>query len=109
VTPAQTALDAIMEGVTAAVERLANTPMQMSVVEWQAVSSQLLAPLALAAEVRAQRETIAGLTARVEALTGALDNIRELNMTGQDENGHRWAHSDLIEQEIVAAKGHPND
>lgn len=31
-----------------------------------------------------------------------LRNIRELNMTAEDENGHRWANSDLIEQEIVA-------
>jgi hypothetical protein len=40
---------------------------------------------------------------REQALEAALRNIQELNMTGQDENGHRWAHSDLIEQEIVAA------
>ena len=33
----------------------------------------------------------------------ALGKIRELNMTGTDEDGHRWAHSDLIEQEIVCA------
>jgi chromosome segregation ATPase len=31
-----------------------------------------------------------------------LRNIRELNMTAEDENGHQWANSDLIEQEIVA-------
>jgi len=30
-----------------------------------------------------------------------LRNIRELNMTAEDENGHQWANSDLIEQEIV--------
>jgi hypothetical protein len=34
---------------------------------------------------------------------GSLRNIRELNMTAEDENGHQWANSDLIEQEIVAA------
>lgn len=34
-------------------------------------------------------------------LREALREIRELNMTGADENGHRWANSDLIEQEIV--------
>jgi len=33
----------------------------------------------------------------------ALDNIRELNMKSEDENGHRWANSDLIEQEIIGA------
>ena len=41
--------------------------------------------------------------ARIEALEAALENIRELNMTATDEDGHRWANSDLIEQEIVAA------
>jgi hypothetical protein len=91
-TPAQTALDAIMEGVTAAVERLANTPMQMSVVEWQAVSSQLLAPLALAAAVSAQRETIAGLTARVEALRSALKHIAK---TWPDDFAARHARAAL--------------
>lgn len=35
------------------------------------------------------------------AMRTALENIRELNMTAPDENGHRWAASDLIEQEIV--------
>jgi hypothetical protein len=110
-TPAQPALDAMMEGVTryflsdpydAATMQPELPPFSLG--EWVAATDYN----ALAAEVRAQRETIAGLTARVEALTVALDNIRELNMTGRDENGHRWAHSDLIEQEIVAAKGgHP--
>lgn len=41
--------------------------------------------------------------ARVAELEAALRNIRELNMTGTDEDGHRWAHSDLIEQEIARA------
>ena len=41
--------------------------------------------------------------AKVARLDGALNNIRELNMTNADENGQQWAHSDLIEQEIVAA------
>jgi hypothetical protein len=40
---------------------------------------------------------------REAALIKALENIRELNMTGEDEHGQRWAHSDLIEQEIVFA------
>lgn len=42
-------------------------------------------------------------TERIQALEEALRNIRELNATGVDENGHRWANSDLIEQEIVFA------
>jgi hypothetical protein len=40
---------------------------------------------------------------RIKALEDALRNIRELNETGADENGHRWVNSDLIEQEIVFA------
>lgn len=40
---------------------------------------------------------------RATAMQRALQNIRELNMTQPDENGHRWSNSDLIEQEIVAA------
>lgn len=42
---------------------------------------------------------------RCAALERALQNIRELNQTAVDENGHRWARSDLIEQEIVFALG----
>lgn len=41
------------------------------------------------------------------AAVKALLNIRELNMAGADENGHRWANSDLVEQEIVFALTHP--
>ena len=47
----------------------------------------------------------------------AFTKIRELNMTGADENGHRWANSDLIDQTVTqglislraldAAKAHP--
>ena len=44
----------------------------------------------------------AGATPDVAELVEALQNIRELNMTAEDENGHKWANSDLIEQEIVA-------
>ncbi len=40
---------------------------------------------------------------RETALIKALENIRELNLSGADEHGHRWANSDLIEQEIVFA------
>lgn len=50
------------------------------------------------AETTAERDAA---LAEVALLRDALDRIRELNMTGADENGHRWAHSDLIEQEIV--------
>ena len=42
-------------------------------------------------------------TVQQAALIKALDEIRELNTTGRDENGHKWANSDLIEQTIVAA------
>lgn len=45
----------------------------------------------------------ASLVARIEALEAALANIRELNMTEPDANGHRWAVSELIEQECVFA------
>ena len=31
----------------------------------------------------------------------AFDEIRELNMSGRDENGHRWANSDLIDQTVT--------
>lgn len=41
--------------------------------------------------------------AEVKRLREALGNIRELNLTAEDENGHQWANSDLIEQEIVFA------
>lgn len=40
---------------------------------------------------------------RATAMKRALEAIRKLNMMPPDENGHRWANSDLIEQEIVAA------
>lgn len=40
---------------------------------------------------------------REAALVKALQNIRDLNTSGADEHGHKWANSDLIEQEIVAA------
>ena len=39
------------------------------------------------------------------ALSEALEvvnTVRDLNMSGEDENGHRWANSDLIEQECHA-------
>lgn len=41
--------------------------------------------------------------AQLKAAREALNNIRELNMSGVDDAGHRWANSDLIEQEIVTA------
>ena len=44
---------------------------------------------------------------RITALEDALRKISELNETGADENGHRWANSDLIEQEIVFALAAP--
>jgi hypothetical protein len=102
-TPAQPALDAMMEGVTAGpwvaehdddtgmprvytytgggpVSLIAcvgnvflrdNAPVENEANARFIAAARELVP-ALAAEVRAQRETIAGLDARVEALTGAL-------------------------------------
>jgi hypothetical protein len=66
---------------------------------------QAIALDALAASGQAQEAYEAQLAAeaKVARLDGALNNIRELNMTGADENGQRWAHSDLIEHEIFAA------
>ena len=52
----------------------------------------------------AAQAEIARLTAALANAGGALDNIAELNMSGRDENGHRWANSDLIDQEIVWAR-----
>jgi hypothetical protein len=48
-----------------------------------------------------QIERQARAEGRAEGIRKTLNNIRELNMSGEDENGHRWANSDLIEQEIV--------
>ena len=39
-----------------------------------------------------------------DLVSRALDNIRDLNMLPADENGHRWANSDLIDQEVMAGK-----
>lgn len=50
------------------------------------------------ADLRAERAE-----AQLKAAREALAAIRELNMSGVDAHGHRWANSDLIEQEIVAA------
>jgi hypothetical protein len=75
-TPAQPALDAMMEGVTryflsdpydAATMQPELPPFSLG--EWVAATDYD----ALAAEVSEQRETIAGLDARVEALTECLD------------------------------------
>lgn len=46
--------------------------------------------------------------ASIKALEDALNEIRELNTTGVDENGHRWSHSDLIDQVIIPLRiAHP--
>ena len=57
-------------------------------------------------------DAIAALTAKLaaaEAKVGRLaqniETIAELNMTGADENGHCWTHSELIEQEVIEARG----
>jgi hypothetical protein len=61
-----------------------------------------------AAKAAAQQDYAARIMAAIDVvdvaeLVEALRNIRELNMTAEDENGHKWANSDLIEQEIAAA------
>jgi hypothetical protein len=99
-TPAQPALDEMMEGVTAgpwsaspvdprricdhrglSVAR-AHLLGNYGTIEEAAANAAFIAAArelvpALAAEVRAQRETIAGLEARVEALTGALTAVAD--------------------------------
>jgi hypothetical protein len=64
-TPAQPALDAMMEGDDLAERATGRAAFLRD--RGEVKTPDLLA--ALAAEVRAQRETIAGLEARVEALT----------------------------------------
>ena len=34
-------------------------------------------------------------------LRKVLESIRELNMSGRNENGHRWANSNLIDQTVT--------
>ena len=41
------------------------------------------------------------LSEMIAAVERAFDEIRELNMSGRDENGHRWANSDLIDQTVT--------
>ncbi len=47
--------------------------------------------------------TITTLERQLATAREALENIRELNFSGADENGNQWANSDLIDQEITAA------
>ena len=42
--------------------------------------------------------------AEIARLHKALDNIGELNLLPRDENGHKWWNSDLIGQEVMAAR-----
>ena len=42
--------------------------------------------------------------AEIARLHEALDNIGELNLLPRDENGHKWWNSDLIGQEVMAAR-----
>lgn len=42
---------------------------------------------------------------RADALRDVFDQIRALNLSGRDENGHRWANSDLIDQCVVSGLG----
>ncbi|RWR26828.1 hypothetical protein D2T29_19830 [Sinirhodobacter populi] len=52
---------------------------------------------------KAERQ-LAELRVQMAALREALERIHDLNLTAVDENGHRWANSDLIEQEIVSSR-----
>ena len=54
-------------------------------------------------EVLFSKRYAAKAEAKLSKAVERLRNIRELNMTAEDENGHQWANSDRIEQEIVAA------
>jgi hypothetical protein len=97
-TPAQPALDAMMEGVRELRDFL-NGDGQMRgksfgdrnavghAFWWRGqlyrLDQVMEAVPPLAAEVRAQRETIAGLEARVEALTGALLQIADRHIPDQ--------------------------
>jgi hypothetical protein len=114
-TPALDALDAMMEGVTAMTLRLRTTQKAAKLVHLKRADRLLAADMleALAAEVRAlqhdndalreaanaeaqenetQRETIAGLTARVEALRSALKHIAK---TWPDDFAARHARAAL--------------
>ena len=50
------------------------------------------------AQVNALKSELEAQAAEIERLRAALKNIRELNFTSDG-----WAHSDMIEQEIVFA------
>lgn len=39
----------------------------------------------------------------IQEMRDALNEIRELNLENEDENGHRWANSDMINQTVVFA------
>lgn len=60
-------------------------------------------PTTIGGAVEYVRADIAHAHGTPDRLLNALVEIRELNMSGEDENGHRWANSDLIEQTIVFA------
>jgi hypothetical protein len=135
-TPAQTALDAMMEGVTAgpwcvysepevglpaslfAGKIMDGTfhplePLTASDMAFIAAARELVP--ALAAEVRAQRETIAGLEARVGAMTGALSRTAEQALAHEIPAGYgpedksQWAkgYDAAIRHARRALKGHP--
>lgn len=72
-----------------------NDDRDIATSELVAQAPTLATDLADALDLLAKRD------AELARKTAALANIRELNMTGADDNSHRWAHSDLIEQEIV--------
>ena len=53
--------------------------------------------------ITALSTALAAAEAALATARTALINVAELNLTAEDENGHRWDNSDLIAQEIHAA------
>jgi hypothetical protein len=83
------------EAVPALSARLAEVEAERDIVfaDWQKTIR-----CAAAAEAK-----LAATPSPEALIRAALRNIRNLNMTAVDENGHRWANSDLIEQEVMSA------
>lgn len=66
----------------------------------------VLALMDMLAKEKMKREAAEAALVNSEAVlkeaVDTINNLRELNTTAEDENGHRWANSDMAEQEIVA-------
>ena len=55
-------------------------------------------------QARDMEDEIDALRAALKKGVRVLDRIEELNLLQTDENGHRWCNSDLIGQEVMAAR-----